>query len=123
MVVLDIDSTVRYCRKPTTVRISCCCVVGAGTRLARRDNATSVIPWLAQIVAQIFRRGRKIICLSDRLSSCDCCSANAMAIQKKHGKGRLDKWYKLAKEKGMRLAQTCVDNTDSQRRLQSAGGV
>ncbi|KAF4430302.1 SPB1-required for ribosome synthesis methylase [Fusarium acutatum] len=25
-----------------------------------------------------------------------------MAIQKKHGKGRLDKWYKLAKEKGLR---------------------
>ncbi|KAG5300860.1 AdoMet-dependent rRNA methyltransferase spb1 [Histoplasma ohiense] len=25
-----------------------------------------------------------------------------MAIQKKHGKGRLDKWYKLAKEKGYR---------------------
>ena len=24
-----------------------------------------------------------------------------MAIQKKHGKGRLDKWYKLAKEKGL----------------------
>src|SRR6478735_10081069 len=29
------------------------------------------------------------------------CTA-AMAIQKKHGKGRLDKWYKLAKEKGYR---------------------
>jgi hypothetical protein len=56
-------------------------------------------------------------------SSCDCCSVNAMAIQKKHGKGRLDKWYKLAKEKGICLAQTCVDNTDSQSRLQSAGGV
>lgn len=27
---------------------------------------------------------------------------NKMAIQKKHGKGRLDKWYKLAKEKGYR---------------------
>jgi len=26
----------------------------------------------------------------------------AMAIQKKHGKGRLDKYYKLAKEKGYR---------------------
>lgn len=26
----------------------------------------------------------------------------SMAIQKKHGKGRLDKWYKLAKEKGYR---------------------
>lgn len=26
----------------------------------------------------------------------------AMAIQKKYGKGRLDKWYKLAKEKGYR---------------------
>ena len=25
-----------------------------------------------------------------------------MAIQKKNGKGRLDKWYKLAKEKGYR---------------------
>lgn len=25
-----------------------------------------------------------------------------MAIQKKHGKGRLDKYYKLAKEKGYR---------------------
>lgn len=25
-----------------------------------------------------------------------------MAIDKKHGKGRLDKWYKLAKEKGYR---------------------
>lgn len=25
-----------------------------------------------------------------------------MAIEKKHGKGRLDKWYKLAKEKGYR---------------------
>lgn len=25
-----------------------------------------------------------------------------MAIQKKYGKGRLDKWYKLAKEKGYR---------------------
>ena len=25
-----------------------------------------------------------------------------MAIQKKHGKGRLDKWHKLAKEKGYR---------------------
>ncbi|EXM35712.1 hypothetical protein RAB80_004309 [Fusarium oxysporum f. sp. vasinfectum] len=25
-----------------------------------------------------------------------------MAIQKKHGKGRLDKWYRLAKEKGLR---------------------
>ncbi|EFX06045.1 rRNA methyltransferase [Grosmannia clavigera kw1407] len=25
-----------------------------------------------------------------------------MAVQKKHGKGRLDKWYKLAKEKGYR---------------------
>ncbi|MDE9440034.1 hypothetical protein EWS82_13235, partial [Staphylococcus xylosus] len=33
----------------------------------------------------------------------DCWSRpNAMAIQKKHGKGRLDKWYKLAKEKGYR---------------------
>ncbi len=28
--------------------------------------------------------------------------AGTMAIQKKHGKGRLDKWYKLAKEKGYR---------------------
>jgi len=37
VVVSDIESTVRYCRKPTTVRISCCCVVEAGTRLARRD--------------------------------------------------------------------------------------
>ena len=27
---------------------------------------------------------------------------SAMAIQKKHGKGRLDKYYKLAKEKGYR---------------------
>lgn len=27
---------------------------------------------------------------------------STMAIQKKHGKGRLDKWYKLAKEKGYR---------------------
>ena len=25
-----------------------------------------------------------------------------MALQKKHAKGRLDKWYKLAKEKGYR---------------------
>lgn len=30
-------------------------------------------------------------------------SLNAMAIEKKHGKGRLDKWYKLAKEKGKEL--------------------
>ena len=76
--------------------------------LAQRGRATkrhSVA--FTKIVAQIFRRGRTIICLSDRLSSCDCCSANAMAIQKKHGKGRLDKWYKLAKEKGMHTAQTC----------------
>lgn len=29
-------------------------------------------------------------------------AAGGMAIQKKHGKGRLDKWYKLAKEKGYR---------------------
>lgn len=29
-------------------------------------------------------------------------NAVKMAIQKKHGKGRLDKWYKLAKEKGYR---------------------
>lgn len=29
-------------------------------------------------------------------------NATTMAIQKKHGKGRLDKWYKLAKEKGYR---------------------
>ena len=25
-----------------------------------------------------------------------------MPLQKKHGKGRLDKWYKLAKERGYR---------------------
>ena len=28
-----------------------------------------------------------------------------MAIQKKHGKGRLDKWYKLAKEKGKNASE------------------
>jgi hypothetical protein len=45
----------------------------------------------------------------ERLDSCcDCFNAKAMAIQKKHGKGRLDKWYKLAKEKGMHLAQICL---------------
>jgi len=33
----------------------------------------------------------------------DCVDTDdKMAIQKKHGKGRLDKWYKLAKEKGYR---------------------
>ena len=31
-----------------------------------------------------------------------CNHKATMAIQKKHGKGRLDKWYKLAKEKGYR---------------------
>ena len=29
-------------------------------------------------------------------------NSDNMAIQKKNGKGRLDKWYKLAKEKGYR---------------------
>jgi hypothetical protein len=31
-----------------------------------------------------------------------------MAIEKKHGKGRLDKWYKLAKEKGKELAEAFI---------------
>jgi hypothetical protein len=56
-------------------------------------------------------------------SRCECFSAYAMAIQKKHGKGRLDKWYKLAKEKGMYLTQICAINSLIEKRLQSAGGV
>lgn len=35
-------------------------------------------------------------------SSAVAAPFDKMAIQKKHGKGRLDKWYKLAKEKGYR---------------------
>ena len=52
--------------------------------------------------------GPKFIAAANFELSRECLHASlprqtaAMAIQKKHGKGRLDKWYKLAKEKGYR---------------------
>lgn len=47
--------------------------------------------WIAQTACETHAIFPAIVAASD-----------AMAIQKKHGKGRLDKWYKLAKEKGYR---------------------
>ena len=47
-------------------------------------------------------QSRRLELSPDRLHASPPRRITAMAIQKKHGKGRLDKWYKLAKEKGYR---------------------
>lgn len=44
----------------------------------------------------------KVPCETHAIFPAIVAAFDAMAIQKKHGKGRLDKWYKLAKEKGYR---------------------
>jgi hypothetical protein len=63
MVVPDIDSTVRYCRKPAAVRISCCCVVEAGTRLVRRDAPRASFRGLLNCGADFRKKSRSHIYL------------------------------------------------------------
>jgi hypothetical protein len=111
---LDIQSSETNCGQSGRGTISCC-VVEAHTRLAQRNapRASFVARVACEIVARLsrekFPKSESHNYLTGHPTSrCECFSAKAMAIQKKHGKGRLDKWYKLAKEKGIYLTQICA---------------
>lgn len=56
----------------------------------------------AQLSDKISGLLAKSACETHAIFPAIVAASDAMAIQKKHGKGRLDKWYKLAKEKGYR---------------------